>query len=90
MIPCAKGDAEAMEAAEKKTTPILLSDWRRLTSQELWDAEEASGLDAYCANALLINGKGSIDCLGRKKLDQYTTEAQRGVLGNNSHFTDIG
>ncbi|GAB1217854.1 hypothetical protein ATERTT37_007097 [Aspergillus terreus] len=79
-----------MQAAESKTAPVMLSDWRKLTSTEIWAAEEATGLDAYCANALLINGKGSIDCLSQEKLDKFTTAGQREVLGNNSHFTDIG
>jgi hypothetical protein len=85
-----KDDLRAMRAAEDKTTPLLLSDWRQLTSEEVWAAEEAAGLDSYCVNALLINGKGSVRCLGQKVLDQYTTPLQRQVLGNNTHLTDIG
>ncbi|KAL4893767.1 multicopper oxidase-domain-containing protein [Aspergillus ambiguus] len=82
-------ELQAMRAAESKTRPVMLSDWRQLTSGELWAAEEATGLDAYCANSLLINGKGSIDCLSQKQLNKFTTAAQRSILGNSS-FTDIG
>ncbi|KAI9042166.1 multicopper oxidase [Aspergillus affinis] len=78
----------AMHKAEDTTTPIILSDWRQLTSEELWDAEQVSGLDAMCANALLINGKGSISCLGRNNLMSLLSDARKEVLGGN--ITDIG
>ncbi|OJJ50067.1 hypothetical protein ASPZODRAFT_128673 [Penicilliopsis zonata CBS 506.65] len=79
----------AMAKAEEATQPVMLSDWRQLTSEQIWDAEEATGLDALCVNALLVNGKGSITCLSQQTLDEYTTAAQRLVLGNTS-LTDIG
>lgn len=78
-----------MERAEKRTSPVMLSDWRQLTSEELWNAEKASHRDAFCSNALMINGKGSIDCLSRNALDEYTTAAQKMVLGKQN-LTDIG
>ncbi|KKK24927.1 hypothetical protein AOCH_006475 [Aspergillus ochraceoroseus] len=82
-------DLHAMEAAEKKSTPIILSDIRQLTSEEIWNAEAAMGRDAYCANALLVNGKGSVSCLGQQTINQYTSAAQKVILGNAS-LTDIG
>lgn len=82
-------ELKALEKAESRSTPIMLSDVRQLASEEIWEAEEAMGLDALCVNALLVNGKGSVSCLGKQNLDRYTTEAQRGVLGNQS-LTDIG
>ncbi|KAF9887046.1 hypothetical protein FE257_010540 [Aspergillus nanangensis] len=90
LIAHGKEDLQALVAAEEATTPLMLSDWRQLSSEEIWKAEETSGVDAYCANALLLNGKGSISCLGRKTLDRVTTVEQRQVLGNGSHLTDIG
>ncbi|KAJ5116241.1 laccase TilA, partial [Penicillium angulare] len=78
-----------IERAEKHTKSVLLSDWRQLTSEETWDAEEATRLDAYCVNALLINGKGSIKCLSQQTLNQYTTAPQKGVLGGRN-LTDTG
>lgn len=78
-----------MERAEKRTSPVMLSDWRQLTSEELWNAEKASRRDAFCSNALMINGKGSINCLSRNALNEYTTAAQRIVLGKQN-LTDIG
>lgn len=74
--------------AEENTSPLLLSDWRLLTSEQIWNAEEASGIDALCANALLINGKGSVTCFSQAEIDSLTTHDQRAALGNES-LTDI-
>ncbi|KAL4766551.1 multicopper oxidase [Aspergillus foveolatus] len=82
-------EIQSMRKAESESIAIMLSDMRRLTSAEIWDAEKAMGRDALCANALLVNGKGSVTCLGQQTIDEYTSVAQRGVLGNQS-LTDIG
>ncbi|KAJ5948228.1 Laccase abr2 [Penicillium verhagenii] len=89
MITTEASQLQAMLVAEEKTTPVLLSDWRLLTSEQIWAAEEASGVDAFCANALLINGKGSVYCFSAAELDALTTDDQKSVLGNES-LTDIG
>ena len=80
---------QAIKRAEINTSPLTLSDWRLLTSEEIWNAEEATGIDSLCANALLINGKGSISCFTQTQLDALTTPNQRATLGNES-LTDIG
>lgn len=77
-----------MQNAEANTLPLMLSDWRLLTSEQIWDAEEASGVDAICANALLINGKGSVTCFSQDEINALTTEGQKAVLGNET-LTDI-
>jgi FtsP/CotA-like multicopper oxidase with cupredoxin domain len=82
-------ERQLIENAEKRTSPVMLSDWRQLTSEQLWNAEEASRRDAFCSNALTINGKGSIKCLGQSVLNNVTTAAQKQVLGGQS-LTDIG
>ncbi|KAL3467489.1 multicopper oxidase-domain-containing protein [Aspergillus heterothallicus] len=82
-------DLEAMEKAERNTSPLVLSDVRQLTSEQLWQSQIAGGRDAFCANALLVNGKGTVTCLGRQTIDEYTTDPQKIVLGNQS-LTDIG
>lgn len=89
LIAANPNQLNAMIQAERVTSPILLSEYRALTSEQIWAAEVASGTDSFCANALLINGKGSITCLPRAEIDALTTPAQRGVLGNGS-LTDIG
>ncbi|GAD99533.1 laccase-1 [Paecilomyces variotii No. 5] len=82
-------ELEVMRKAEDNTKPIILSDWRHLPSQKVWDAEEATGLDAYCANSLLINGKGSVNCLPRETINEFTSAAVKQVL-NGSQLTDMG
>ncbi|KAL4934466.1 multicopper oxidase-domain-containing protein [Aspergillus undulatus] len=74
-----QGKVQAMENAEANSTPIMLSD----------KAEKASGRDALCASALLLNGKGSVNCLGPDTIERYTTTPMKGILGNQS-LTDIG
>ncbi|KAE8389550.1 laccase TilA [Aspergillus alliaceus] len=83
------GELHAMQAAEEMTKPVLLSDWRLLTSEELWRAEEATGLDAYCVNALLINGKGSVTCPGKERLNELASAEQKLILGNQN-LSDTG
>lgn len=84
-----ENDLRAMRKAEEKTRPIMLSDWRHVTSEEMWRIEKATGLEAYCVNALLVNGKGSVNCLGEKTLNEATTHEQRMLLGKLS-LSDIG
>ncbi|KAJ5091219.1 hypothetical protein NUU61_006089 [Penicillium alfredii] len=80
---------QAILNAERRTSSVVLSDWRKLTSEQIWAAEVATGLDGHCASALLINGKGSVTCLPRDQLDALTIDRQKQILGNES-LTDIG
>lgn len=80
---------KAMRNAEDNTQSIILSDWRHMTSEQLWEAAKATGLDAYCANSLLINGKGSVSCLSPDTINAFTSDEQKQVL-NGSHLTDMG
>lgn len=88
LISNSTSQLNAMLAAERVTCPVLLSDWRELTSEQIWAAQVASGTDSYCANALLINGKGSVTCLPQDQINALTTPAQRAVLGNRN-LTDM-
>ncbi|KAE8389941.1 Cupredoxin [Aspergillus alliaceus] len=82
-------ELQAIRKAERETTPIILSDWRRLTSEEIWQAQVASGVENFCANAVLINGKGSVFCLPQDRINTLTTPARKQALGNRT-YTDIG
>ncbi|PLB37359.1 multicopper oxidase-domain-containing protein [Aspergillus candidus] len=84
-----ENDLRAMRKAEDKTRPIILSDWRHVASEEMWRVQKETGLEAYCVNALLINGKGSVNCLGEKVLNEATTPEHRMFLGKQS-LSDIG
>ncbi|KAL4742189.1 Cupredoxin [Aspergillus similis] len=79
----------AMIRAESKTEPVMLSDWRFLTSEDIWQAELASGVESICSNAILINGKGSAWCLPQHRINNLTSVGQRYLLKNDT-MTDIG
>ncbi|KAJ5925493.1 hypothetical protein N7454_008132 [Penicillium verhagenii] len=42
--------------------PVLLSDWIHQTSDELRDIAETADVDIFCVDAILINGKGRVNC----------------------------
>ncbi|KAF2465641.1 uncharacterized protein BDR25DRAFT_295302 [Lindgomyces ingoldianus] len=88
----APAEVEALEAAEANVTPLVLSDWRHTTSQRTWDLQLASGVEsAVCIDSLLINGKGSVNCLSREDIDQYTNPAIKPILEqNNLKMTNKG
>jgi FtsP/CotA-like multicopper oxidase with cupredoxin domain len=81
-------ELQKIVVAERNTQPVLLSDWTLLTSEEVWQAEEATGLDAFCVNAMLINGKGSVQCLEQDRINELATPAMRAVLQNHT-LTDM-
>ncbi|EAU34323.1 hypothetical protein ATEG_05254 [Aspergillus terreus NIH2624] len=81
-------ELEALRRAERETQPIIVSDWRHMTSEELWQAEEVSGMENYCVNAVLINGKGSTMCLAQDRINALTTDTQREAMGNQT-LTDM-
>lgn len=78
-----------MTIAESKTEPLILSDWRILTSEAIWQAELDSGCECICSSAILINGKGSSYCLSQQRLSDLAVPGQRALLGNHT-LTDIG
>ncbi|OQE01644.1 hypothetical protein PENVUL_c042G09132 [Penicillium vulpinum] len=82
------GDIQAMLQAEKMTNPLILSDWRHLTFEELWQAEKATGLDMPCVNSLLINGKGSVNCFDQELINQMTSPTIKSLL-RGENLTDI-
>lgn len=88
LISSDESKVEAMLQAERQTRPLILSDWRHLTSEQVWEAEVASGLDAPCVNSLLINGKGSVNCFDQNFINQMTSPAVKALLQGNN-LTDI-
>lgn len=78
-----------MRAAEDNSRSIILSDWRHHTSDHVWEIEQDTGLDAYCGNSLLINGKGSVSCLAPEFLNDFLSAEVKNVL-NGTSLTDIG
>ncbi|GKZ21149.1 hypothetical protein AbraIFM66951_008663 [Aspergillus brasiliensis] len=82
-------EEQAMLAAEKNTRPVIISDWRAFSSHDILQIQTASGVEAYCANSVLINGKGSVICPSQEHINAVTTEAQKQILGNLT-LTDMG
>ncbi|KAL4948316.1 Cupredoxin [Aspergillus filifer] len=82
-------EIDAMIRAESRTEPIMLTDWRFMTSEEIWQAELESGVENICSNAILINGKGSAYCLPQERINELTLPGQRAALGNTT-LTDMG
>ncbi|KAJ9639586.1 hypothetical protein H2204_003656 [Knufia peltigerae] len=63
----------AMVAAEKSQEVIFVSDYVKYTSAEFHKQEEAANVDISCADAIIINGKGSQYCLSRGEITAYTS-----------------
>ena len=82
-------DVAAMQKAETKAQFALLSDWDHLTSSEYRAIEEASGLDLFCVDSLLINGKGAVNCQPQSVLNALTPPPLLALL-NGSTVSDRG
>ncbi|KAL1901815.1 hypothetical protein Sste5346_001518 [Sporothrix stenoceras] len=85
-------DVSAMEAAEAASRPLVLSDFRHVTSAEGWAIELAAGIETPCYDALLINGQGRVDCWSEAKRAALLTppQAQILALGNETSLTAKG
>lgn len=88
----APAEVGLLEAAESRVTPIIVSDWRHMTSQRTWDLQLASGLEsAVCMDSLLVNGKGAVDCWTREEITQFTNPGIAPLLQqNNLQMTNKG
>jgi FtsP/CotA-like multicopper oxidase with cupredoxin domain len=64
---------DLMSAADDALQPIFISDYNRYTSAELHQQEVSANIDFACADAIIINGKGSQLCLSRDELTAYTS-----------------
>ncbi|CAK7221782.1 hypothetical protein SBRCBS47491_004645 [Sporothrix bragantina] len=83
---------KAMLAAEKISRPIVLSDFRHVTSTDGWAIELAAGIETPCYDSVLINGKGRVDCWSAAKRKALVTPAQQTMLklGNETLLTAKG
>ena len=78
-----------MKEAEKKAQFAMLSDWDHLTSSEYRAVEVASGLDLFCVDSLLVNGKGSVNCQSQALLNALTPPPLLALL-NGATVSDRG
>ncbi|CAK7243253.1 MAG: hypothetical protein STHCBS139747_004768 [Sporothrix thermara] len=82
----------AMEEAEKQSRPLLLSDFRHVTSDDGWAIEIAAGIETPCYDSVLINGQGRVDCWSAAKREALLTPTQQTLLalGNETSLTAKG
>ncbi|KAF2110621.1 multicopper oxidase-domain-containing protein [Lophiotrema nucula] len=85
-------EVELLAAAEAKVQPIIVSDWRHLTSFDSWDLQVASGLETgVCVDSVILNGKGAVDCWPREDIDANTSPIVKPLLAQgNWTITDKG
>ncbi|RAH48130.1 uncharacterized protein BO95DRAFT_480512 [Aspergillus brunneoviolaceus CBS 621.78] len=82
-------ELQALLDAEKKTQPVIISDWRLFTSEEILQIQEDSGFSSYCASSILVNGKGSVICPGQDQIDSLTRAGESQALGDVK-MSDMG
>ncbi|PNY22482.1 Uncharacterized protein TCAP_07121 [Tolypocladium capitatum] len=84
-------DIRAMAKAAVNPELIIVSDWSRLTSDEYWKANIQSGLQLFCVDSILINGKGEVYCPPMDLLDAETVpDIKKYAFGPGGHVTDKG
>ncbi|KAE8385117.1 multicopper oxidase-domain-containing protein [Aspergillus alliaceus] len=78
-----------MQRAEANPNLMLITDWTHFTAQEYYQAEIDSGLNLFCIDSILINGKGSVYCPGGKYM-QGLAGSQIGLVLEGTNLTDRG
>ncbi|ORY55894.1 multicopper oxidase [Pseudomassariella vexata] len=80
----------AIKLAETKRIPLLLSDWRHITSDYEWELSQKSGVETPCFDSMLVNGKGKVICLSTEEQAVLITANQQMLLGfvPGSNLTD--
>ncbi|XHF99194.1 hypothetical protein AWENTII_002701 [Aspergillus wentii] len=82
-------DLEAMHKAESNPNLMTLSDWSHLTSEEFQAIQIDSGMDLFCMDSILINGRGSVYCPGEDFIASLETDYLKGAI-DNQPLTDKG
>ncbi|KAL2367389.1 conidial pigment biosynthesis oxidase Arb2/brown2, variant 2 [Blastomyces gilchristii SLH14081] len=82
-------EIEKIRKATLNPTTMFLSDWHHLTSEEFFHVATDSGIDNFCTDSVLINGKGSVICKSQDELNNLTRPDQRMLLGDEN-LTDKG
>jgi FtsP/CotA-like multicopper oxidase with cupredoxin domain len=57
LISQSDDDINAMKTAVLNPYPVFVSDWLRINYPEFFEIEKAAGIDNYCPDAVIINGK---------------------------------
>ncbi|KAJ5655192.1 hypothetical protein N7507_007142 [Penicillium longicatenatum] len=59
---------------------VVLSDWFHMTSEELRDVAVSADIDTLCADSILINGKGRVNCRDPGVLTNMVPDSMKSVL----------
>lgn len=84
LISNSSTDIDAMTKAEASPFVLMVSDWMLENYNALVAAEEASGYDIACPDAIVINGKGSVNCLGEAYYATLLTPKLTALLNGSS------
>ncbi len=89
LISKTPADIEAMVQAEKNVQPLILSDFRHITSSQASNIESAAGMELPCFDSILFNGKGQVSCWSAQKIASLVTPTQKLFLeaGNATALT---
>ncbi|KAB8252282.1 conidial pigment biosynthesis oxidase Arb2/brown2 [Aspergillus flavus] len=82
-------DIEAMQKAESDPKLVILSDWSHYTSEEYQKIMEESGVDLFCVDSILINGRGRVHCPGADFINSLQTDYLKASI-DNLPLTDKG
>ncbi|EDN10655.1 predicted protein [Histoplasma mississippiense (nom. inval.)] len=82
-------EVERMRKAMLNPKTIFVSDWHHMTSKEYLQVSLDSGIDNFCTDSVLINGKGSVICKTQDELNKLTRPDQRNLL-KDENLTDKG
>ncbi|KAH6980676.1 multicopper oxidase [Ilyonectria sp. MPI-CAGE-AT-0026] len=81
----------AMEYAERRTQPVVLSDHRHVPSVEVWDIATKANMELTCYDSILVNGRGSSRCRSPQEIEELVTPEQRAIMNSgNITMTDKG
>ncbi|ETN46174.1 uncharacterized protein HMPREF1541_00358 [Cyphellophora europaea CBS 101466] len=69
-----------LTAADDTLEPVFVSDYVSRTSEEFHDAEIQGNLDIACADAIIINGKGSRICKSQDEINALTSPRYNNLL----------
>lgn len=71
-----------LTAADDTLQPVFVTDYVSRTSADFHAAEVAGNLDIACADAILINGKGSKICKSQEEINALTSPRYTNLLSN--------
>lgn len=70
----------AIKDAEKNRIPLVLSDWRHVTSMAEWASSQKTGMETPCFDSILINGHGRVQCSSKEEQEKLITADQKALL----------